>query len=150
MTGNEGDRIRKFCSYRERCTSEVMHELAGWGVRPDTAQMLAEELRKEGFLNDERFARTFAGSKFRINRWGRIRIRLELAVRKIPEATIALGLQEIGDEDYQAALYELLEKKSGEIRGEKKWTIRNKLFNFATGRGFEPDLVINALNDLKF
>ena len=149
MTGDEGNRIRKFCSYRERCTSEVMHELAGWGIRGDAADKLLEELRKEGYLDDVRFARTFAGSKFRINGWGRIRIRMELASRRIPEELIAVGLGEIPDEEYAAALEEILEKKSREIKGEKKWTVRQKLFNFATGRGFEPPLVIEAINNLK-
>ncbi len=120
MTGDEGNRIRKFCSYRERCTSEVMHELAGWGVNREQAENLAGELRKEGFLNDERFARTFAGSHFRVNRWGRVKIRLELAARRIPDELIALGLQEIDEEEYQSVLRELLEKKSKEIRGQKK------------------------------
>jgi regulatory protein len=150
MTGDEGNRIRKFCGYRERCTSEVMHELAGWGVRTEAAEKLADELRKEGFLDDGRFARAFAGSKFRINRWGRVKIRMELAAKRIPEPLITLGLQEIGEEDYQSVLTELIEKKSHEIRGEKKWTIRHKLFNFALGKGFESDLVIETLNNLKF
>ncbi len=150
MTDDAEQKIRKYCSYQERCSSEVIRKLAEYGIRGGKAARILQELHQEGYVDDRRFAMIFAGGKFRHNRWGRYRIRMELTSRSIPGPVVAEALQEIPEEAYHAVLEELITRKAKEIPPEKKLTGRNKLFNFAVRKGFEEDLVLDVLNKLKF
>lgn len=141
-------KLRYFCSSRERHTAEVTEKMKCLGIPVSEFSSLAEELRKEKFLDDRRFAGAFARGKFRINRWGRLKIRLELAGRGIPGELIAEGLLEIDEEEYRSVIRNLVLKKFNEIKGEKKLTIRNKIFTFVSGKGFEPDLVSETITEL--
>ena len=109
---------------------------------------IIEQLEKEKFLDDRRYAAAFASGKFRINKWGRRKIRYELAGRGIPGSVISKGLEEIDGDEYMDVLRELVLKKYSEIKGGKKLTVRNKIFTFVSGKGFEsgPDLRSDSTN----
>jgi regulatory protein len=141
-------KLRHFCSFQERCTADVEEKLHGLGTARSKFPAIIEQLKKENFLNDARFAGSFASGKFRINHWGRRKIRYELAGRGIPDEVITCGLEEIDEEEYMLVLCDLVRKKSSEMKGEKKLTIRNKIFTFASGKGFESDLISKAINEL--
>jgi len=141
--------IGRYCAYQERCTSEAETKLKAWGAPPAEIPSILKSLVKEGYIDDARYARSFARGKFNNNHWGKARIRLELKARGIRETYITAALQEIDPGDYEAQARLLLQKKLSEIKDEKKLNIKAKLFNFVTGKGFEPDLVYNILNELK-
>lgn len=143
------EQMRHFCSYRERCSFETEQKILKLAPGYNGSGKILESLRKDHFLDDERFARLFVRSKFNINRWGRIRIRLELERRRIPGPLINLALQELSEEEYRETILRLAMKKQMEIKGEKKLTIRDKIFTFVNGKGFEPDLVLQAIHKLK-
>ena len=97
---------------------------------------------EDNFLNEERFAKIFAGSKFRVKQWGRQKIKYELKARKLSEYCIKVGLAEIEDDDYIETLKNILEKKKQELRAEKQpLIVKQKLARYAIGKGFEGDLV---------
>jgi regulatory protein len=141
-------KLRHFCSFQERCTAEVLDKLHRLGASGKTIPGIVEQLKKENFLNDERYAGAYARGKFRINGWGRIKIRYELARHHVPEEIISQGLKEIGEEEYAETLRELVRKKFNEIKGEKKLTVRNKIFTFVSAKGFESGLISEALKEL--
>lgn len=141
-------KLRHFCSFRERYSAEVEEKLLSLGTDKVRFPEIIEQLKKENFLNDARYAGSFASGKFRINHWGRRKIRYELAGRGIPEEVISRGLEEIDEEEYMQVLRDLVRKKFSEIKGEKKLTVRNKIFTFASGKGFESDLISEAINEL--
>jgi regulatory protein len=142
--------IGRYCAYQERCTSEAETRLKAWGAPPAEIPAMIKSLVKEGFIDDARYARSFARGKFNHNHWGNIRIRHELHARGIRESFIAGALEEIDAADYRAMAKSLLLKKLSEIKDEKNLNIKAKLYNFVTGKGFESDLVFNILNELKF
>ena len=141
--------IGRYCAYQERCTSEAEARLKGWGAPSSEIPGILKSLVKEGYIDDARFARSFARGKFNHNHWGKARIRLELRARGIRETFISSALQEIDPGEYEAKARSLLQKKLSEIKDEKKLNIKAKLFKFVTGKGFEPELVFNILNELK-
>ena len=71
------------CAYQERCQQEMRDKLYEWGLYSNDVENIIANLISDGYLNEERFAKAFAGGKFRIKKWGRIRIKLELKKRKI-------------------------------------------------------------------
>ena len=139
------EKARSYCAYQERCVWEVKNKLFEWKVRPEVAQKIINTLEEENYLNEERFARVFAGGKFRIKKWGRNKIISELRARRIPELIVQIGLEEIDEYEYEKAVRSLIEKKSKKFDNPKELVNRNKIYKFVLSRGFERDLILKYL-----
>jgi regulatory protein len=135
------------CAYQERCQQEMRDKLYEWGLHSNEVENIIANLISDNFLNEERFAKAYAGGKFRIKKWGRIKIKIELKKRKISDYCIRKGMQEIDETDYQNTLKEILRKKLKE-NSKGKLQIRNyKAVQYAISRGFESDLVWDTIKD---
>ena len=142
-------KIQYFCSYQERCIRDTEKKLKDWAVQKKLIPSIISQLQEEGYINEERFAKVYAGSKFRINKWGRQKIEFELKLKRIPEALIHKGIEEIDEEGYQQILRDLIQKKQKEIIPEKNMNIREKIITFVQGKGYEMELILTALKELK-
>jgi regulatory protein len=135
------EKIKRYCAYQERCHSEVRNKLFALKIPRDEADRIVVELIEEGFLNEERFSKSFAGGKFRIKKWGKLKIINELEARGISKNCIKTGLKEIDDRDYEKTLRNILESKSDEVKTDNMYVRRDKLSKFAIGKGYEPEIV---------
>jgi regulatory protein len=106
------------------------------------------ELIADNFLNEERFAKAFAGGRFRIKQWGRKKIMMELKQRQVSAYCIKKGMQEIDEDDYAAALLKVAEKKYRSLRGETAIKRKYKTTQYLLQRGFEPELISDALEQV--
>ncbi len=132
------EQMKRFCAYQERCIAEVRQRLYKDGFKGDEAEWAIAELISEGYLNEERFARTFARGKFRINKWGRIKIEIELRRRAVSPGNIRRGLSEISDSAYENCLRDFIKKLGATEASDKaKLKIKRSLMQ----RGFEPELI---------
>jgi regulatory protein len=136
-----------YCAYQERTVKEVRQRLREWELTDDEIEPIVAELIAQNYLNEERFARAFAGGKFRVKKWGRLKIRQEMKLRGLSNDVIQRGLAEIDGDDYEAVLHDLIEKKHQTLRGEPL-EIKQKLLRFALGRGFESDMIWDVLNNI--
>ena len=127
----------------------MRQKLKEWKIPADQAARITGYLEENNFLNEARFARSFARGKFRSNKWGRIRIHYELKSRQIQGSVIREAMQEIPEEEYRATLRQLILKKQLEIKAGKNLNIREKIINFVSGKGFESDLAAEILKELK-
>jgi len=143
------EKIRHYCGYQERCIRDVAEKLKDWTVQKKRIPGLINQLQKEGYLNEERFAKAFARGKFRLNKWGRQKIDFELKIRGIPELMIMGGLTSIDETEYYQVLKEMILRKQKEFKPEKDLNIREKILNFALGKGYEMDLILNLMKKLK-
>ncbi len=141
-------RLRHFCAFQERCIHDVEEKLREWKVGSERSEKIIEQLVKEDFLNEERFAKSYAGGKFRINHWGKTKIIYELERRQVPDLIIQIGLQEIDDEEYEEALKELLLRKSKEINEKDPYKRKQKLIAYAAQKGFEFNLIRDVLSKM--
>ena len=71
-------KIKQYCAYQERSHSEIKDKLYGFGLRKNEVEEILATLIEENYCNEERFAEQFAGGKFRMKQWGRIKIRRAL------------------------------------------------------------------------
>lgn len=143
------EKIQAYCAYQERCHLEVEKKLKSWGLIPDAIDMLIVELMQHNFLNEERFARSFARGKFRIKKWGRIKIKLELKKKSIYAKCIEYAMQEIDADTYYDTLKEVLLKKSLLEKETHPYKRKAKLTRYLVSRGFEYDLIRMAIEDSK-
>lgn len=149
ITPNEAKgKIQRYCAYQERCHQEVKNKLYEYGLYSNEVDQLLSELITEGFLNEERYAKAFAGGKFRMKKWGRIKITHALEAHGLSKNCVRIGLKEIDAEDYQITLNALLEKKSIEIEAENLFEKRDKLSKYAIQKGYEPELVWASLKQI--
>ncbi|MES2591532.1 MAG: RecX family transcriptional regulator [Bacteroidota bacterium] len=140
-------RAQASCAYQERCQQEMRDKLYEWGLHSADVENIIAELITDNFLNEERFAKTFAGGKFRIKKWGKIKIKIELKRRKISDYCIRRAMLEISDMDYIKTLQQLIIKKSKDIKGGKTQVKNYKIAQYAISRGFEGDLVWDILRE---
>lgn len=136
-------KLEHFCAYRERCPKEVRAKLADLGMRGAEAEQIFTVLQGDGFFNEERFALAFAGGKFRINHWGRVRIRLELRMREIAPHLIQQALDSIDEEEYVKLLKQLADKKRRQYESDDH--AREKTAASLIRVGFEPEMVFKYL-----
>lgn len=138
----------RYCAYQERSHREVKNKLYEYGLSTADVDELLSRLITEGFLNEERFAKAFAGGKFRMKKWGRLKIVSELEAHGLTANCIRLGLKEINPDDYLETLSSVLKKKSEQLNEENEFVHRDKLSKYAIQKGFEPDLVWKVVKEL--
>jgi regulatory protein len=140
------EKIKKYCAYQERSQQEVRDKLYAEGLHKKDVEQALAQLVTEGFINEERFALAYAGGKFRIKQWGRVKIRMELKARKISDYCIRKALASIDENDYRKSIQKVVENYSNKLK-EKDQRKRNyKIAQHAISRGFEPDQVWDMLN----
>ncbi|MBZ9631089.1 RecX family transcriptional regulator [Salegentibacter sp. LM13S] len=138
----------QFCAYRDRSHKEVEEKLREMNMIPAAQEQIIMELMQENFLNEERFARSFVRGKFRIKKWGKIKIEQELKFREISAPIIKIALTEIDQQKYIATLYELAEKRLRLLKEPNKFKKKRKLADFLLRKGYESSFVYETTNEL--
>ena len=141
-------RLQKYCAYQDRCHQEVRSKLVEIGIYGDDLEEIIVDLIQDKFLDEQRFALSFARGKFRYKKWGRIRIRRELKMRDISDYCMKKAMAEIEEEDYIQTIQTLLTKKDQQIKEKNPFTRRKKLADYVIGKGYESFLVWNEIRTM--
>jgi len=142
-------KARHYCAYQERCHSEVKEKLYSLGLRKNEVEEGISRLIEENYLNEERFAIQFAGGRFRMKQWGRVRIRYALKQKQVGEYCIRKALAAIDEQAYRKTLEKLAVAKWESLRDEQNtFTRRRKLQDYLTQRGYEPELTGEIVSGL--
>ena len=134
-----------YCAYQERSQQEVRDKLYEWELKPAEVEDIISRLIENNYLNEERFAKAYVQGKFNQKGWGRIKIKQGLKLKRVPDGLIRKALQTIPDDDYMQTLQNILAKKAATLAEKNPLKRRYKLQQYAIGRGFEGDLVWEAL-----
>lgn len=141
-------KMQNWCAYQERCQQETRDKLYEFGLWPEAVENIIVKLIEDNFLNEERFACSFARGKFNIKKWGKIKIKQELKQRRINDYCIKKAMKEIDDDDYYIALKKLLTQKKSLVKESNPIKLKFKLATYAMGKGFEQDLIFMALEEI--
>jgi regulatory protein len=141
-------KLKQYCAYQERCHREVKEKLYALGVWKRDHDEIIATLIEENYLNEERFAIAYAGGKFRIKGWGRIKIKYELKQKQVSEYCIKKALKQIDESDYIAKLTKLATEKYQSLKGEQYLIRKKKTIDYLVGRGFELDLINFVISEL--
>ena len=134
-------KLKHYCAYQERCHSEVKEKLFSLGIWKKDQDEIIATLIEEGYLNEERFAIAFAGGRFRIKQWGRVKIKYELKQKQVSEYSIKKALKQITEEDYTATLNKLAKEKYASLKNEQYLVRKKKTMDYLMAKGFETDLI---------
>ena len=141
-------KMEYYCSYQERCYKEVEEKLYSYQATTSEKEEIIIYLIENNFINEERFAKSFARGKHNYKNWGKVRIKNELKYRNISSKIIEMALQEITNEVYLENFNILAEKiweNSKERKGAKK---NKKIIDFLLRRGYETSLIYEKLQEL--
>jgi regulatory protein len=142
------EKIEHYCAYQERSHQEVRSKLFQLGASENETEEILASLILDGFLNEERFAKAYAGGKFRVKKWGRLKIIHALEKKGVSKNCIQSGLKEIDAEHYHETLKEILEHKAGLLEEPNLYARRDKLSKYAILKGYEPQLVWELLREI--
>ncbi len=132
-----------YCAGRESTEHEIRGKLKSWEVNAHDIEDILVQLKKEKFVDDLRYVSAFVRDKVRLNEWGKVKIRYMLSGKGIAPAILAQALEGIDEQEYTNILQSILEKKARTLKNETNPRSRKqKLINFALGRGFEMDLIL--------
>ena len=135
------DKGRRYCAVQERGHQEVRDKLYAWGLHRAQVEEAIGRLIGEGFLNEQRFAETFAVSKFHQKGWGRIKIEHELKACRISGPCIKLGLKAIDEDEYMETLKRLVQRRWALEKAHSDPMRRQRVIRYLLSRGFEMDRV---------
>ena len=138
-------KIRDWCAYQERCQQETRDKLYDYGLKTDDVENIIAQLVNENFVNEERFAIAFAGGKFRIKKWGKVKIKQELKAKRVSDYCIKKGLAVIDNTDYINTLKKVLALKAKSITEKNFLKKKQKLVRYALSKGYEQDLIFDIL-----
>ena len=147
MNEKVADKMRRLCSRREYCVSDIrkklMVQLEG---KTDDVEQVLEALVRERYVDDLRYASAYARDKASISGWGSTKIRYMLSSKGISSETIALALEEIDSAKAQNRLDKLMENKFRSLKDDPQ--CRLKMLRFGLGRGYAYDDVASVVDVL--
>jgi len=141
-------KLENYCVYQDRCHKEIEQKMREFNLIPEAREMILLSLMKDNFLNEERFAKSFARGKFRIKSWGKQRIIRELKFRYISAYNIKTALKEINENEYLETIYRITENRNNVISESNIYKRKKKLIDFLMRKGFENDLIFKIVNEI--
>lgn len=139
--------ISAYCAAQERCRKEVREKLREREVEQTDIQELIVLLEEENFLNETRYAESFARDKCRFNKWGKVKIAYELRMRGIGSENLEKGLDSIDQEFYDELLEHLAQRKWEEVK--RKTKDKQAVYRYLAQKGFENELIGLILKKLQ-
>lgn len=148
MTDKEAlSKIQAICSKQEKCSFDVLKKLQEWEISEDISQKIIKSLILDKFVDDERYSKAFVKDKFRFNKWGKIKISMQLRLKKIDTEIISMAIQEIDDNEYKSFVESELKKKRKSIKDTDPYAVKNKLFRFGQSKGIEADDIMKVIGN---
>ncbi len=133
-----------YCAEQEKCIFDIKIKLVQWNIDKALHAKIIDTLVEENFINEQRYAESFARGKLKNNHWGKIKIAAELKTKHIPQQYIQHALDSIDKQVYENILKMLLQKKL-KMGAGKSVEVKNKAAQYAISKGFESALVFSVL-----
>jgi len=135
------EKIKCYCSIQERCHQDVKRKLNNWGVSKNDIEYIVAELIENDFLNEQRYSNAYTLGKFKINKWGKIKINYHLKLKRVSDICIKRSLDLLNEEEYLNTIYELLYQRYISMKDENTYIKNAKSAKYLIGKGFESELV---------
>jgi len=142
-------KLERYCAYQDRCHQEVRRKLYDVGLYGEDVDQVMAKLIESRFLDEERFARSYARGKFRMKKWGRIRIQIELKRRQISKYCLKAAMQELEEFDYEGTLKTLLEKRYEKQKSDlHPYAKRQDLITYGMRKGYEIEVIKRVITEV--
>jgi regulatory protein len=134
-------KMAQLCSRSEQCSADIRKKILAYEIVDEIVDEIIEKLIEEKYIDDRRYVRAYVNDKFRMNKWGRIKMRHYLRAKGLSDEVIQYGLENIDEEKYTAVLVKTMKAKAKSIKEKDKFKKMGQIIRFAQNRGFEPELI---------
>ncbi len=141
-------KMAQLCSRSEQCTADIRRKMVVYELVDEIVDEIITKLQKDKFLDDERFVKAYVSDKFRLNKWGKIKMQRYLKMKGLSDELIQEGLDSIDDEKYIAVLIKTMKDKAKTVKKKDKFERMGQIIRFTQNRGFEPELIHRYLNEV--
>jgi regulatory protein len=141
-------KMAQLCSRSEQCSADIRKKMVAYEIMDELVEEIISKLREEKFLDDERYVKAYVSDKFRLNKWGKIKMRHYLKAKGLSDELIQTGLNEIKEEQYKKALISTLKEKAKKVKSDDKFDKMGQIIRFAQSRGFEPEIIHRHLAEV--
>jgi len=135
------------CAGKECCLSDISSKLASWGAEEEETEKISNQLVKEKFIDEKRYADAFVRDKFRYNKWGRVKIGAALKQKKIPSGIILKAFENIDENAYREALVTIISGHRRTVKAKNQYDLKGKLLRYGLSKGFESHLLYEILDE---
>ena len=142
-------RMASQCARREYSAFDIETKLQRYNLDKDTIERIIAQLKKEKFIDELRFTRSFIKDKIRFNKWGKKKIEFGLRQKRVPESIVSEAFLDFTDEELNESLHDLLQKKWKTIKGDSDYNRRNKLIRFGLSRGFDMNNIMKCIENIE-
>ena len=88
-------KILHYCDYQDRCKKEIFTKLDSFELSDSDKDFIIDFLCDDGYINDERYCRSYVKSKLNLKKWGVNKIKLSLLAKGIDREIIDNIISEI-------------------------------------------------------
>ena len=144
---NTINKLEKYCSFSERCKSDIIKKLYDWKVNKNQKEIM-NHLIENNYINEKRYALLYSMGKFNSRKWGKIKISNHLKKKGIKEKYINESIKEIPEKKYLDALSNLIIKKSQKIKDSDIYNKKSKIARYLFQKGYESNLIWNQIETI--
>lgn len=141
-------RMAALCSRSEQCSVDIHRKITASGLTDEEADEIIGKLKAEKFINDDRYTKSYVSDKFRLNKWGKVKIRHFLRMKGLPDDVIQRELEAIDEDKYRKVLLKTMKDKARTLKKKPKFEKMGQIIRFAQNRGFEPELIHRYLHEV--
>lgn len=141
-------KMAQLCSRSEQCSADIRKKIVAYEIMDELVEEIISKLKVEKFLDDERYVKAYISDKFRLNKWGKIKMRYYLKAKGLQESVIEKALLEIKEDQYKKVLISTLKEKAKTVKSGNKFDKMGQIIRFAQSRGFEPEIIHRYLSEV--
>ena len=139
-------KMAHLCSRSEQCSADIRKKILAFEIVEEIVDEIIDKLIEEKYIDDERFVKAYVNDKFKINKWGKLKMRHYLLAKGLSNEVIQHGLDTIDEEKYKALLVKTMKAKAKTIKKKNKFEKMGQVIRFTQSRGFEPELIHRYMN----
>ena len=140
-------KMEHYCAYQDRCHYDVEKKMREFFLIPEARDEILLSLMQDKFLDEERFAKSYARGKFKMNYWGKIKITHGLKSKNISDYLIRVGLKEIDPNEYFSRAEKLITTKIENTSSKNGYDLKSKVIGFMQRKGYEFDIIDEIIRD---
>lgn len=142
------NKMAQLCSRSEQCSTDIRKKMAAFDIVQEVVDEIIEKLKSEKFIDDERYVKAYVSDKFRLNKWGRIKMRYYLRAKGLSDSIIDVGMTAIDNDQYIKVMLSTMKEKAKKYKSAEKYERAAHVIRFTQSRGFEPELIHRHLNEV--
>lgn len=140
--------LQRLCARAERSSGDAMRLMATWSVEPAKRQEILEQLQRERFIDDKRYAEAFVREKINLSAWGEYKIRTSLKSKGIAEQIISEVMASSPEINSPERLGERLQRKIRTIKYKNPYDLKTKLMRYGLSLGFDMETVLQSVESV--